>query len=43
MTIQLVFTGYLLVYLFANSHPLLIVLATAIMLVFAINNIIKRI
>lgn len=43
MTIQLVFTGYLLVYLFANSHPLLTVTATAIMLVFAINNIIKRI
>ena len=43
MTIQLVFTGYLLVYLFANSHPLLTAAATAIMLAFAINNIIKRI
>lgn len=43
MTIQLVFAGYLLVYLFANSHPLLTVAATAIMLIFAINNITKRI
>jgi putative ABC transport system permease protein len=43
MTIQLVFTGYILVYLFENKHPLLTVLATAAMLTFAVTNIMNRV
>jgi putative ABC transport system permease protein len=43
MTLQLILTGYILVYLFENPHPLLTVLATGLMLVFAVNNIMKRV
>ncbi|KAB3529293.1 iron export ABC transporter permease subunit FetB [Alkaliphilus pronyensis] len=42
MTLQLILTGYLLVYLFNNSNPLYTLLVIAIMEVFAIYNIIKR-
>lgn len=43
MTIQLVITGYVLVYLFENSHPFLTVAAVAAMLAFAVANIMKRV
>lgn len=43
MTIQLVLTGYILVYLFENAHPLLTLAAISIMLIFAISNIMKRV
>lgn len=43
MTLQLVLTGYLLVFLFENRHPLLSVLAVLLMLAFAVDNIIKRV
>jgi putative ABC transport system permease protein len=43
MTVQLIFTGYVLVYLFNNIHPLLTVFVICIMEVFAINNIYKRV
>ncbi|PKM50425.1 MAG: iron export ABC transporter permease subunit FetB [Firmicutes bacterium HGW-Firmicutes-7] len=42
MTIQLVLTGYILVYLFNNMHPLYTILAISIMEIFAIYNIYKR-
>lgn len=43
MTLQLVLTGYILVYLFENPHPLLTVLAAGLMLAFAVNNIMRRV
>ncbi|MCW3490639.1 ABC transporter permease [Dethiobacter alkaliphilus] len=43
MTLQLVLTGYVLVYLFENPSPLLTVLVITVMLAFAINNIMKRV
>lgn len=43
MTLQLIITGYVLVYLFENIHPLLTVLAVMLMLIFAIANILKRV
>lgn len=43
MTLQLIITGYVLVYLFENMHPLLTVLAVLLMLSFAIANIMKRV
>ncbi len=42
MTIQLILTGYILVYLFQNSHPLLTIIVIGIMETFAIYNIYKR-
>jgi putative ABC transport system permease protein len=43
MTLQLVLTGYILVYLFDNPHPLLTIITAGLMLTFAINNIMKRV
>ncbi len=43
MTLQLILTGYVLVWLFENRHPLLTILAVAVMLAFAIANITKRV
>ncbi len=43
MTLQLILTGYILVYLFENPHPLYILLAIAAMQAFAIFNIFKRV
>lgn len=43
MTIQLILTGYILVFLFQNKHPLYTIAAIIIMEVFAIYNIIKRV
>ncbi|EEG78938.1 ABC transporter permease [Dethiobacter alkaliphilus] len=43
MILQLVLTGYVLVYLFENPSPLLTVLVITVMLAFAINNIMKRV
>ncbi len=42
MTIQLILTGYILVYLFENINPLYTITVIAIMEVFAIYNIFKR-
>ncbi len=42
MTLQLVLTGYILVYVFDNINPLVTILIIAIMEIFAINNIYKR-
>lgn len=42
MTIQLILTGYILVYLFNNMHPLYTIIVITIMEIFAISNIIKR-
>lgn len=42
MTVQLILTGYILVYLFNNTHPLYTVLVITCMEVFAIFNIYKR-
>lgn len=42
MTIQLILTGYILVYLFDNIHPLYTISVIMIMEAFAIYNIIKR-
>lgn len=42
MTLQLILTGYVLVYIFDNKHPIYTVIITGIMEVFAINNIYKR-
>lgn len=42
MTLQLILTGYILVYLFDNSHPLFTLLVIGIMEVFAVYNIFKR-
>jgi putative ABC transport system permease protein len=43
MTIQLILTGYILVYLFDNPSPLLTLLIIIAMEAFAINNILKRV
>lgn len=43
MTLQLVLTGYLLVFLFEYRHPVLSVLAVLLMLAFAVDNTIKRV
>lgn len=43
MTLQLILTGYILVYLFDNVNPVLTVLVILIMEVFAIYNIFKRV
>lgn len=43
MTLQLILTGYILVYLFENPHPVLVLLTIAVMLVFAVSNIMKRV
>ncbi|OEF99708.1 iron export ABC transporter permease subunit FetB [Vulcanibacillus modesticaldus] len=43
MTLQLVITGYILVFLFENRHPLYTLLVILIMEIFAINNIFKRV
>jgi putative ABC transport system permease protein len=43
MTLQLVLTGYLLVFLFDQRHPVLSVLTVLLMLAFAVDNIIKRV
>ncbi|MBF7095510.1 ABC transporter permease [Alkalibacter mobilis] len=42
MTLQLVFTGYVLVFIFENPSPLLTVAVIIIMEIFAVNNIYKR-
>lgn len=42
MTIQLIFTGYILSYVFENSNPYATILIITIMEVFAVHNIIKR-
>ena len=42
MTLQLILTGYILVYLFNNIHPVYTIMVIAIMEVFAIYNIFKR-
>jgi putative ABC transport system permease protein len=43
MTMQLVLTGYILMYIFENPHPLFTVTATGLMLSFAVHNIIRRV
>lgn len=43
MTLQLILTGYILVYLISNMHPLYTILVISIMETFAIHNIFKRI
>ncbi len=43
MTLQLVLTGYILMYLFENSNPVITVLVIVIMEVFAVYNIYKRV
>jgi putative ABC transport system permease protein len=43
MTLQLIFTGYLLVYVFENRHPIYTILIIGAMETFAIFNTIKRI
>ncbi|MHB1405245.1 MAG: ABC transporter permease [Desulfitobacteriaceae bacterium] len=43
MTVQLVLVGYLLAYVFANSHPLYTIVIIAVMEVFAVFNIFKRV
>ncbi len=42
MTLQLVLTGYILVYVFDNINPLITILIIIIMEIFAIHNIYKR-
>lgn len=42
MTLQLILTGYILVYLFDHAHPFLTALVIAVMEIFAIYNIFKR-
>lgn len=42
MTLQLILTGYILVYLFNNMHPLYTILIISFMEIFAIHNIFKR-
>ncbi|MCX8131720.1 MAG: iron export ABC transporter permease subunit FetB [Clostridia bacterium] len=42
MTIQLVLTGYILVYIFENSNPFFTLLIITVMEAFAINNVYKR-
>ncbi len=43
MTLQLILTGYVLMYLFDNSNPFLTILMIAVMEVFAVYNIFKRV
>jgi putative ABC transport system permease protein len=43
MTIQLILTGYILVYIFNNENPLYTILIIIIMEAFAIHNIFKRV
>ncbi|MFZ5967424.1 MAG: ABC transporter permease [Bacillota bacterium] len=43
MTLQLILIGYILMYLFQNSHPALTVLVIAIMEIFAVHNIFTRV
>lgn len=43
MTLQLILTGYILIYLFDNSNPFLTMLAVGVMEVFAVHNIFKRV
>lgn len=43
MTLQLILTGYILVYLFEHQNPLLTLLIIVIMEIFAIHNIYKRV
>lgn len=43
MTLQLVITGYILVFLFENKHPLYTIAVIVVMEVFAIYNIIRRV
>lgn len=43
MTVQLLFVGYILEYIFKIRNPLLVVLVLAVMMFFAVTNIIKRI
>ncbi len=43
MTLQLILTGYILVYLFDNSNPFLTIIVIGIMEIFAVHNIIKRV
>ena len=43
MTLQLILTGYILIYLFDNSNPFLTILAVGIMEIFAIHTIFKRV
>ena len=42
MTVQLILTGYVLVYIFNNINPIFTIIIVAIMEVFSINNIFKR-
>lgn len=42
MTVQLILTGYLLIYLFDNPHPLWTVLVILVMVLFAIYTIFKK-
>src|SRR6056297_1715471 len=42
MTLQLIFTGYVLVYIFENMNPWVTILVIIAMEIFAINNIYKR-
>ncbi|AOY74981.1 ABC transporter permease [Clostridium formicaceticum] len=43
MTIQLILTGYILVYLFDHINPLYTIIVVAVMEIFAIYNIFKRV
>ncbi len=43
MTIQLIFTGYILVYIFESINPIFTILIVIIMEIFAILNIFKRV
>lgn len=43
MTLQLILTGYILMYLFQNSHPAFTIIVIGVMEVFAIYNIFKRV
>lgn len=43
MTIQLILVGYLLAYVFANSHPLYTIVIIAVMEVFAVFTVFKRV
>lgn len=43
MTLQLILTGYILMYLFENNNPLIIIFVIGIMEVFAVYNIFKRV
>lgn len=43
MTLQLVLTGYVLMYVFQNNHPAFTIIIVGIMEVFAVHNIFKRV